>query len=423
MADGRHSVRWKTLLIIQLTIALLVYRTGTKSYRRQNTTQLIENEIQQNISTVKINNQASCLRRGQHGRGKRYLAVRNLHTVKGTSSFQLNRLALCGDIQSNPGPRTQSAPKYPCKECGKSVRNNQDAILCSECSVWSHAKCLNMSKGTFRYFLKNPTIDWVCPLCSLACPGKEPENIETPQGDSEEKTALGHDYLGKVASELNSSPKDLRVAHINICSLRNKLDELRELQKICSFDVIGITENHLNSSIPDNELHIEGLKFIRLDRTKCKGGGCMLYYAEHLKATHRKDLAKKDLEAIWIQIKFPSNSVLLSVMYRSELEAPNFFEDVYEQLEKAWMKTSNIFLIGDFNCDLLEINNAMPKEKHTKTKRLLSLLQLFNMQNVVKEATRITPKTQSPIDLIVTTKPELVRMTGVMPLAEYLITA
>ena len=38
------------------------------------------------------------------------------------------------------------------------------------------------------------------------------------------------------------------------------------------------------------------------------------------------------------------------------------------------------------------------------------------MQNVVKEATRVTPKTQSLIDLIVTTKPELVRMTGVMPL-------
>ena len=67
---------------------------------------------------------------------------------------------------------------------------------------------------------------------------------------------------------------------------------------------------------------------------------CVLYYAEHLKATHRKDLAKRDLEAIWIQIKFPSNSVLLSVMYRSELESQNLFEDFYEQLEKAWMKAT-----------------------------------------------------------------------------------
>ena len=38
------------------------------------------------------------------------------------------------------------------------------------------------------------------------------------------------------------------------------------------------------------------------------------------------------------------------------------------------------------------------------------------MQNVVKEATRVTPTTQSLIDLIVTTKTELVRKTGVLPL-------
>ena len=38
------------------------------------------------------------------------------------------------------------------------------------------------------------------------------------------------------------------------------------------------------------------------------------------------------------------------------------------------------------------------------------------MQNVIKEATRITPNTESLIDLIVTTKPELTKTTGVLPL-------
>ena len=36
------------------------------------------------------------------------------------------------------------------------------------------------------------------------------------------------------------------------------------------------------------------------------------------------------------------------------------------------------------------------------------------MHNFVKKATRITPKTKFLIDLIVTTKPELVRKTGVL---------
>ena len=46
----------------------------------------------------------------------------------------------CGDIHLNPGPI-----KFPCKECGKSVRNNQNAMLCSECGLCIHAKCLNIS--------------------------------------------------------------------------------------------------------------------------------------------------------------------------------------------------------------------------------------------------------------------------------------
>ena len=37
------------------------------------------------------------------------------------------------------------------------------------------------------------------------------------------------------------------------------------------------------------------------------------------KVTHRKDLASKDLEAIWVPIKFPTTSALFSVIYRWEL--------------------------------------------------------------------------------------------------------
>ena len=79
------------------------------------------------------------------------------------SWFNIRRLERCGDIHLNPGPI-----KFPCKECEKSVRNNQNAMLCSECGcLWIHAKCLNMSTSTFKYFLEWPTIDWICPLCSL----------------------------------------------------------------------------------------------------------------------------------------------------------------------------------------------------------------------------------------------------------------
>ena len=78
----------------------------------------------------------------------------------------------------------------------------------------------------------------------------------------------------------NRSAKDNRVAHLNVCSLRNKIEELRCLQMFCSrVEVLAITETHLDKTVPDTALDIDGMKFLRLDRKGRKGGGCILYYA------------------------------------------------------------------------------------------------------------------------------------------------
>ena len=73
-----------------------------------------------------------------------------------------------------------------------------------------------------------------------------------------------------------SSVKDLRVAHLNVCSIRNKIDELRCLQLLCRFELTAITETHLDKTVRDEALQIEGMKLLRLDRKGRKGDGCML---------------------------------------------------------------------------------------------------------------------------------------------------
>ena len=101
--------------------------------------------------------------RASSGRSKFYLASRFPYTANDSSSQQLSRIVLGGDIHKNPGPTEKRTPKYPCKECGKGVRSNQD----TECNVWSHAKCINLSKAGFKYYLDYPDIEWTCSLCSL----------------------------------------------------------------------------------------------------------------------------------------------------------------------------------------------------------------------------------------------------------------
>lgn len=77
-------------------------------------------------------------------------------------------------------------------------------------------------------------------------------------------------------------------------------------------------------------------------------------------------------------------------------------------MKKAWMKTDNIVLLGDLN--VLRSLTYKPKQE------IHCLFFVFNVQNVIKEATRITPSTETLIDVIATNKPELVRRTGVLPL-------
>ena len=88
-------------------------------------------------------------------RGKRFLHCRVRYSTDERSWFNIQRLECSGNIHLNPGPI-----KFPCEEFEKSVRNNQNALLCSECGLWIHAKCLNMSIPAFRYYFELPEIDW-----------------------------------------------------------------------------------------------------------------------------------------------------------------------------------------------------------------------------------------------------------------------
>ena len=93
-----------------------------------------------------------------------FLRGRLPYDVDGTQTFQLIRLS--GDIHLNPGPPRRGI-KYPCGECQRSVRRNQDAILCHQCNRWFHVKCTGMSKQTFTYYLDQYNLDWECSLCAL----------------------------------------------------------------------------------------------------------------------------------------------------------------------------------------------------------------------------------------------------------------
>ena len=74
------------------------------------------------------------------------------------------------------------------------------------------------------------------------------------------------DYLEQFVNSLDNSSSNPRIAHINVRSLRNKLDEIKILLKVCRLDVLSITESHLDEKIANQQLNIENYKLARRDR-------------------------------------------------------------------------------------------------------------------------------------------------------------
>ena len=148
------------------------------------------------------------------------------------------------------------------------------------------------------------------------------------------------------------SYKDLRIAHINVYSLRSKVDEIRCLQRQCKFEILAITETHLDSSISDAVLNIEGMKFLRFDRKPGKGGGCILFYS--IPNIYALCIGKTCLLTA-LRLSGCRSSSGCFVFGYSMYRPPNdrkFFDFIMSPLERAWLKTSNIIWLGDFNCDL-----------------------------------------------------------------------
>ena len=263
------------------------------------------------------------------------------------STFRLIRLAISGDVKLNRGPSTlgSSTKKLSCQTCSRTIACNHRMLTCNLCGFKYHIKCGNVTPKQYKEIISSDPKSWNCEGCStqqlkcsspdldlsllhqlpfaslkddsftaaVCCEESRPPSLSS-NGEEENES-----YLSDLVQQLEaSSVKDLRVAHLNVCSIRNKIDKLRCLQLLCRFELIGITEMHLDKTVRDEALQIEGMKLLRLDRKGRKGGGCILYYDEHLQATHRRDLFINGLKGIWLQVKFPNTSALFLVMYRPQ---------------------------------------------------------------------------------------------------------
>jgi len=102
----------------------------------------------------------------------------------------------------------------------------------------------------------------------------------------------------------------LHVVHINIQHLLPNLDEIYKchLSNQSLIDIFGMVETFLHSDVDDNSLRIKHFKFERSDRLQKRGGGILVYIKNNIIYRRRYDLESKEIESIWLEIKFPNTN-------------------------------------------------------------------------------------------------------------------
>ncbi|XP_035688766.1 uncharacterized protein LOC118424326 [Branchiostoma floridae] len=307
---------------------------------------------------------------------------------------------MSGDVAQNPGP------KDPCGMCSKSVRNNQKGICCDLCDKWFHIKCIDMDHQSYCN-LANSHEYWYCNQCLL------PYFSDSFFNSSHDSTmdSSGEDNVDVCPSSCHMVPptKGLTMGHLNICSLYNKLDQLRVLMTSNNIDVMTLSETHLDDTISDAELHIAGYYLYRLDRNR-SGGGVAIYVSEAFTHSRRSDLQQPGLEALFCQINLPcTKPIIAGSVYRPPSAPVEFYTLLDNSLETLSLTSPNseLYLLGDFNVDLTQ-----PRKPPSKA--LTNLTEKYQLRQLINEPTRVHQYSSTLIDHIYCSDMHYVNTSGVV---------
>lgn len=204
------------------------------------------------------------------------------------------------------------------------------------------------------------------------------------------------------------SKRGFKLASLNITSLIAHLDELRVLLDNNNIiDILSINETKLDESIKDSDVHIPGYEIVRRDRNR-HGGGVCFYVKNSINFSIRNDLNMDSLENLCLEIRKPrSKSFIVVTWYRP----PNSTVDIFSPFETLMGKldSENIefYLMGDFNCNLAATSGD------NNMRLLTSITDVYGLQQLITEPTRITETTSTLIDLIYTNCPDKIVCSGV----------
>ena len=131
-----------------------------------------------------------------------------------------------------------------------------------------------------------------------------------------------------------------------------------------------------------------------------------LFIRENLTFNRRLDIITDSIETLWVEILQPKTiPILVGVAYRPPSQSD--FYDIFEQTcHQIDTNKHEIIILGDFNTDVKADSNLQ--------RRLVEFQTTFDLDQVIVEPTRITPKSRTIIDLILVSDPAKISQSGVI---------
>ena len=207
-----------------------------------------------------------------------------------------------------------------------------------------------------------------------------------------------------VRLTINLKKNDFSLFHTNIGSLSKHKEELETILTMLDykFDIIGISETKLSKNIePNFDINIKGYKCYHVD-TEASKGGTLIYISDTINCKERQDLASllyksEVLESTFIEIINPNKkNTLVGCIYRHPSMDLEEFNNEYLTpfLEKLDKEKKQKYLIGDFNVDLLKI------DEDSKSSSFFDNITSNLFVPHIIHPTRITSTTKTLIDNI-----------------------
>ena len=177
------------------------------------------------------------------------------------------------------------------------------------------------------------------------------------------------------------------------------------------FDIFTVSETWFNSSVHNNEINISGYRVVRLHRALRSGAGVCAYVRSSLKVNILRDItliSDDGFQQLWFTVQHKKlRSLDICVAYRPpDVSLVSFASELTSTYSQAAMLGKDIIILGDLNCNVF----ADSTEAHV----LKDVISMLNLTNLISSPTRVTDKSATLIDVMLTSNADLVKSSGVL---------